>query len=447
MPASNRLRQSLISGGTLLAATALLLIPLFYNGCPLFYPDSMGYIFWGQQGQPVPERVSTYALMIRGISLGRDLWFVIVFQTLIGAYLLRAIWQKIQGRPLDGLFFGAVACLGLLSPLGWTASTLMPDLFCVMSSLFLYLLLFPEDGKKPSYLHLGGFAICASQHLGNLMINGLLLGLFFAYFLWQRELRKKVAGLVLGLAGLVISYVGIGAVHYSMSGEFYLTKSSSAFLTGRLIETGLASQYLDQHQGEMPSFQLFRKQLPMSAEHFLWNKDSPIYSLGGLHDSFGKMAVFNKEVLSSPVYLFLFAKAGVKSGFKQLLQLDLGDGLLPAANLQLYIYPENHAEYWLSKQQSGIDFKTLNSWCMSFLAILFLFFMLKVLPHGFNNELIQFGLFIVLLFFLNAIVNGALSTPLNRYQVRVFWLVYFWLLAAAYPVLRSNFPVNQKSNI
>jgi hypothetical protein len=51
--------------------------------------------------------------------------------------------------------------------------------------------------------------------------------------------------------------------------------------------------------------------------------------------------------------------------------------------------------------------------------------------------LTELGFFIITLLLINALVNGALSTPLNRYQVRVFWLIYFWLLAALYPAVKN----------
>jgi hypothetical protein len=418
----------------LIAATALLLIPMFYNGCPLYYPDSMGYIFWGQLWQPVPERVSTYALFIRFFSAGRDLWFPVIAQTLIISYLLRRIWIQLTGKDPDGFFYAAFFGLGLLSPLGWTASTLMPDLFCVSSSLFLYLLLFPGEGKKPSWWHIAGFVFTASQHLSNLMINGALLFIFIMVFFLKGKIVPRAKGIIMAAAALLMSFTSIGLVHKLLSGEFFLSKSGQVFMTGRLLETGIASRYLDQHPGEMLPFQQFRKRLPMSSEYFLWNENSPLAAIGGIWDKAGNCADFNRAVLSSPSNLILFVKAGVKSAFKQMFLLNIGDGLRPALNPQLYYYPENLAENRLSRQSTGIDFVKLNDWCTGFLVLLvLLFFTLNPKVAG----LTELGFFIITLLLINALVNGALSTPLNRYQVRVFWLIYFWLLAALYPAVKN----------
>ena len=425
----------------LLLAACLMLIPLFYNGTPLYYPDSMGYIFWGQLWQPVPERASTYAVLIRGLSLGRDLWFVILAQALLAAWILQRLWNRIQGQNARMGLLVSLFLLGLLSPLGWTASTLMPDLYCALSSLFLYVLLFPEKDKKPSIMDLAGFVFCSAQHLSGLVINGLLLISLMALLVLQKQIREAIPGIRMAMIGLFLAYGCLGAINWMLSGEFYLSKSGPAFLTARIIETGIGNRYLNQHPEACADFQKVKKQFPMPAEYFLWNSGSPMATLGGIKDASGKMAEFNRNVLSSPSNLLLFLKAGFKSGLKQLFQTDLGDGLSPTTQSQLFYYPENQAESLLSKQNGGIAFEKLNGWCLALLAGLLLNFVLFVLPGGLRPELRQQLIFIVLLLILNAFVNGALSTPLNRYQVRVFWLVDFWLLAAAYPAYLKHIQI------
>lgn len=429
----------------LLFAAMLILTPLFYNGCPLFYPDSMGYIFWGQLGQPVPERASSYALFIRYFSLGRDLWFPVIFQSLVLSYLLKKIWVRITGNNPDAVYYSVVFLLGLISPLGWTASTLMPDLFCVSSSLFLFLMLFPDEGKKPSYWHLGGFVFCGAQHLSNLMINGLLLILFIAFYFTKSKFRPGAFGIRLAFVGIFATYLTIGMVHKLLSGEFFLSKSGPAFLTGRIIETGIANRFLDQNPGKFPEFQRQKAAFPMSLENYLWNSQSPLRNLGGLHDSLDLHKKFNRAVLSVPSNIILFMKAGMKSGVKQLLLLDLGDGLSRGDFRQLFFHPENQAEYLVSRQITGINFEKLNLWNTVFLVLLVVLFIVQSRRIEFGRELLLMGLFILLLCLSNAFVNGSLATPLNRYQVRVFWLVYFWLLAASYPVLKSYFPSNRNT--
>jgi hypothetical protein len=277
------------------------------------------------------------------------------------------------------------------------------------------------------------------------MVNALILILFMGIFFLQNQIRQKLPGIRLAVLGLFFSIGIIGSVNWVLSGKFFISKSGPVFLTARIIETGIANRFLNQNPEKCPDFQKVKSRFPMPAEHFLWKKDSPLATLGGISDSSGKMAEFNRDVFSSPANILLFMKAGLKSGLKQLFQLDIGDGLRPAGFPQLYFYPENMAEHLLSKQSTGIDFEKLNSWCFGLTTSLFILFLVFVLPFGLNRELKQLLIFSVSLLILNAFVNGALSTPLNRYQVRVFWLVDFWLLAASYPVLKniSSFFRNQ----
>jgi len=419
-------------------ATLLILIPLLYNGTPLYYPDSMGYIFWGQQWKPIPERVSTYAAFIRAASLGKDLWFPVLLQSLIMVLVLKRIWKRVTGEQPSAFFLVVAALLGLLSPLGWTASTLMPDLFCVLSSLFLFFILFPDSGRKPSWYDFAGFVFCSSQHLSSILVNGSLMMVFVLWNFYQKNWNEALRIGFSVMAGLILSCLFIGGIHRSMGNSFFLSRSGPAFFTARLVETGVATRYLGQHKQEFPEFQAIKKSFPMSAEQFLWNPESPIHQMGGVKDTMGKMAAFNRSVFSEPLGLMLFVKAGIKSGIKQFFLLDLGDGIFTGYMDQILYYPENFAEVKTSKQTSSIDFAKLNTWCQVFFLLVLVFFVFNTRPENVSPEMKKLAIFILLLLVVNAFINGALSTPLNRYQVRVSWLVYFWLLAGIYQSQRSN---------
>jgi hypothetical protein len=101
----------------------------------------------------------------------------------------------------------------------------------------------------------------------------------------------------------------------------------------------------------------------------------------------------------------------------------------------------------MSKQIGQINFFRLNDFCYLVLAGLVFLFVRSRAIFDLSPDLKITAIFIVILLISNALVNGALSTPLNRYQVRVFWLVYLWLLAALYPVLQPYFSSDPKSKL
>jgi hypothetical protein len=419
------------------AATLLVLIPLLYNGTPLYYPDSMGYIFWGQMWDPVPERVSSYAAFIRVAAMGRDLWIPILIQGLCTVLVLIRLWKLLTGeKPSSGFLF-IVFLLGLLSPLGWTASTLMPDIFCVLSSIYLYFIIFPEKGQRFSVADLLLFSLCTSQHLSAVIINLALLLIICAWLLLKKGPVRLLKAAIPAFTGIGMALLITGLIHWSMSRQFFISRSGPAFLTARLAETGGATRYLGRNPQSFPEFQSLHYRFPMPAEHFLWKPDSPIKELGGINDDKGLMRKFTRSVLTDPSSLFLFFKAGIKSGMKQFFLLDVGDGLIAADCLQLTFYLENQAEYINARQHFGIDFEKFNNFSFIFWCVPVLIFILTGSVSRLSPESKHLGVFIIIMLIINALVNGTLSTPLNRYQVRVFWLVYFWLLAALYPTVKN----------
>jgi hypothetical protein len=435
----------------ILAASILMLIPLWYNGSPLYYPDSMGYIFWGMQGMEIPERAATYGLFVRYFSLGQSLWLNIYFQAFLTAFIVRILWFKIL--EINNPFYFLFSCLvlGLGSSLGWTLATLMPDIFCTLSAVCLFLLLFFRSRYSVStrWFLILIFVFCSIQHVSIFLINMLLLA-FFSVWLWVKGQFKTQ---IIGLAGLFflvfLSNIGIGLVHKMVSGSFYISKSSGSFLIGRLAETGILGRYLDENCASNPGpLCQMRTALPMGAEYFLWNENSPIKTTGGLHDANGYYKEAIADILTSPKYLAYFVEAGLRSAMKQFFLLDIGDGLGGGEKLnQLRFFPGNESDYNMSKQIGQINFFRLNDFCYLVLAGLVFLFVRSRAIFDLSPDLKITAIFIVILLISNALVNGALSTPLNRYQVRVFWLVYLWLLAALYPVLQPYFSSDPKSKL
>jgi hypothetical protein len=443
---SNLIRNSWVQS---LLAALLLAGPLWYNGCPLFYPDSIGYIFWGMKGEIVPERVSTYALFIKWCSIGGNIWIPVLVQFGILGFTLRFFWFRILGLSRPNYFFLSCFLLSLSSPLGWTGAMLMPDLFCALSSLFLVLFLefFSRLKLWERIFSIALFLFFSLFHIGIMPINLLIISAYGIIFLYRKKLKTKLPFLILAFSLTSISYLGIGLVHQFISGQFFTSKTSGAFLVARFAETGLLNEYLNAHcpNPENPLCKS-KNAFPMQAEHFLWKPESPLNKEIGLYDPKGVLSHIVKDIFSNPKYVVKFGISGLKSGIKQLFLLDLGDGLGAYPSIQqLDIFTANGSDYLGSKQRGGLDFKSINIWCqMLLLALLFLAIRNKAF-FDLEESLEKLGIFIIILLIANALINGALSTPLNRYQVRVFWLVYLWLFAALFPTVKNYFSATSKT--
>lgn len=409
----------------------------------------MGYIFWGMQKLPPPERAGTYSSFIQFISLGKSLWFVILFQAAIAVYLLQLLFKRILLIENQAYLYFSALVLGLGSSMGWTVATLMPDFFCAASSLIFYILGFHSDRiSKVERWFLAALALfCSMQHVSVFFINLLVVNFFVIRWLLRREWRHYRWPIGFLLPIVLLGYLGIGLVHMSLTGRYFISKSSQAFLFGRMAETGILSNYLYQHCGDSQTDLCKVKHwFPMSNESLLWKNPELLRYLGGMEDKKEIFKTTNRAILSSPKYLFQFGQASFKSMMKQLTLVEVGDGLVPFKDIfQLKFFGSDHADYLMSKQKMGINFEKVNTFQF---CVLGLFLWLAVYTkafHNLNQTHKNFLLFIVILLISNALINGGLATPLNRYQTRVFWLVYVWLLAVLYPALQPYFSSERKS--
>ena len=353
----------------------------------------------------IPERAATYGLFVRYFSLGQSLWLNIYFQAFLTAFIVRIIWFKIL--EINNPFYFLFSCLvlGLGSSLGWTVATLMPDIFCTLSAVCLFLLLFFRSRYSLStrWFLILIFVFCSIQHVSIFLINMLLLA-FFSVWLWVKGQFKTQ---IIGLAGLFflvfLSNIGIGLVHKMVSGSFYISKSSGSFLIGRLAETGILGRYLDENCASNPSpLCQMKTALPMGAEYFLWNENSPIKTTGGLHDANGYYKEAIADILTSPKYLVYFVEAGLRSAMKQLFLLDIGDGLGGGEKLkQLRFFPGNESDYNMSKQIGQINFHRLNDFCYIVLAGLVFLFIRSRAIFDLSSDLKITAIFIIILLILS----------------------------------------------
>jgi hypothetical protein len=434
-----------------LAACILLLFPLWYNGSPLYYPDSFGYIFWGIMGKNVPERVASYAAFIQVFSFGISVWSCILIQGFLAAWIIRQLWAKILGLEISAYFYFTCFALGFGSSFGWTASMLMPDLFCAFSSILLFVLLFHRSkfSNAENALWIILFLAFSIQHVSIFLINCLICLIYFLIFLYNGKLQVLFRKSIIPIFLIFTSYAGIGFVHFSRSGEFFISKSSSTFLFARLGEMGLVSNYLNQKCAN-PGSEIcqFKDRFPMGTEYFLWNENSPRDALGGLHDAHKIMGTANSEILSQPKFMIQFAQQAFKGAFKQFFWYGNGDGLGTGyTGDQLKFFATDFADFKMSKQSNGIPFSAFDQICYALLALLFFFAIRFKVIFGLSPEMKSFALFIIILLISNAFINGTFSTPLNRYQARVFWLVYLWLFAALFPTMKFYFTSSKSEEL
>lgn len=435
-------RALAIAFAALALSAAMLMSPALWNGAPLYYWDSVDYVYL-----PFTWDLHVYRTVSYGVfaGIGRivsSLWGVVVVQALVAAYVLRetlvVFWP---GRP-DRALLPLTAVLAVCTGLPWAVSQLMPDAFTGLMVLGLAALL-ADAGRlgRRRWLLLVLTAIATAVHTSHIAIGAGLVVAFlvlapFAHRQWPNlRLRVALPALTVGTAIAMV----IGA-HWVTIGKLQLTQPTAVLMLARLVQDGIAKQYFDRHcVGDLPYMLCrFKDRLPATANAFLWDDNSIVQQLGGWQN----LQPEAEEIIARTLREYPWTHLGVamRLTFEQLTRLHTGEGLVPDLAwlirdpLNKY-YPDDHAAFVASRQLNGIDFVTINALHMPLQAgMVFLLLAFGVRAWRLDNgRAVCLATATALSLFGNALVCGALSNPADRYQSRLVWLAFVGVAVAACP--------------
>ena len=401
-----------------------LMAPALWNGFPLIFPDTGGYLTRPMEGTLDMGRSAFYGLFLyAGIPF--TFWPNIFAQAAMTAWLivlsLRA--HGLGGRPW--LAFGIVAMLTVGTSLPWLADQLIPDILFPAAILALHLLVF-RDGQLASWerFALAGVIVCAM--VSHMAAAGLCVAVIAALWLLARVARLALpkprlmfaaGSLAAGLALCPIS-------NWAITGSFAFTPGGSSFLFGRLIEDGIVARYLDERCPD-PALRLcaYKGDLPDDADVWLWG-DTPFYKLGGWAD----YGAEERDIIVATLarYPLTHANAAITATFRQFAafqtEVSLQDneptiGTFEDRTPQLYL------QFMAARQQTGqIDVDMLNRVHVP-LATLALAGLVGALMFrrrlNVAPELTALCLTILLALSANAAICGIFSHPVDRYQSRL----------------------------
>lgn len=421
----------------LLIASIILCTVGFYNRFPLVYPDTGAYIGSGWAPYVPNDRPIFYGLFMRQVSLGDSLFLVIIAQGIIVALLLY-FWFKYfntSKRKLP-IFLCFIFLITFFTGASLNVSQLIPDIFAATMILSIILLLFApglskRDGALISCLFLLSLVVHnAHIYIGILCFLGYTSFIFFKNlrpFLLPFSVRLKRMGLVFGL--LFFSMLLIPTVHSIYGGGWTLSKGSSVFMMGRLVQLGIATEYLENVCPEKGY--KFCDHLDNVPLDFLWNfEESPLYKTGGWAANKEEYSSIIKGILTTPRYVVLFILRSVEASFQQFFHFDLGDTTIwqhketsPYIHVERFL-PDQTRNYQTTLQyQQQLHFETINvhqRYLLGFALCLSILLLSSSFISGKQKLLIGF---LILCLFANAAICGSLSGVLFRYQCRVMWLL------------------------
>ncbi|MBL8705494.1 MAG: hypothetical protein JNM30_11645, partial [Rhodospirillales bacterium] len=299
-------------------AVALLMLaaPALWNGYPLLQYDTGGYLARWHEGTLVLARSTVYGLFLH-LGEGWRFWPVVAAQAAVAAWVVGLVLRCLGLARGPAPVLAVLAILSVATALPWLAGVLITDIFAGTGVLALYLVLIRRDALG-RFERIGvtlAIAIAAATHSATL---AMLLALVAAAVLANAGIRTIAPWTHLGhaLAALALGAAMLLAANLAVAGRLAWTPGGFELSFGRMLQDGIVARYLDDHcVTEKLKLCPYRKQLPATADEFLW--DSPIFDELGRFE--GLRDEMRRIVLGSLAeYPLLQLKAALAATLRQL---------------------------------------------------------------------------------------------------------------------------------
>ena len=444
-----------ISAFSAVLAGALLLIwPAFFNGYPLLFSDSGGFLHQTLGPLMLWDKPYIYGPFLHVFHWRISLWGPVIAQGLILSHLLWLTQRVVRGHatPLSHIGLCAFAALATAAP--FSAALLMPDVFAPSVVLGLFLLGFGAAAStrfERGYL-VALVAIGIAAHLAHLPLALGLCAVALLLRLWRYPVRPFVMALPVVLA-IAVLFVTNALGH----GRFALSPYGASFMLARLQEDGPATALLKARCPDAGWYLCaFTDRLPMPANDFLWAPDSPVNRdaagasrfLGGAMLAPEAGQIVAETLRADPLGV---ARAMVGNMLLQLGSFGIGD-TLDNAHFASAVRPrieQGFSARELAAFDQARQARDVLKEAVMPLNLLHLLVVLLALPLLLWSAWRGQGLALALALFVlaavlgNALICGGLSAPHPRYGARIMWLLP---VAAAMQILlpTPNFSVSQR---
>lgn len=443
-------------------AVFLLLVPALWNGFPILFYDTGGYLARPFEGTLAAGRSMVYGLWLAA-GAWWNFWPVVIAQAALTVWIV-ALMLRSHGLGQKALQLPVlVALLAVATGLPWLAGQLMPDLFAGLAVLALYLLVFRTEpnaryervglANVPVYRtealarweQIGLAAVvafAAASHNATFAVLLIVLATLFGIRLLYRFEVLPWAGLRRAAFALVLGAALLPGVNFAVTGQFAWTPGGIAFAFSRLVQDGIVQQFLvDNCRQNDERYKLCTHlyRLPPTGDDFLWRQgpDGAFARVGGfLYGEPEMAAIATKSLVQYPA---LHIATALRATAKQLAMVKTGDELVmwvwdTYGTIEL-LFPQVIPASHTALQRYGLlHFENLNLLHVP-LALGSLALLPFVLLLAFRRrELADLGLLAGtagLGLLANAFVCGVLSGPHDRYGARMVWIATFVVAIAA----------------
>jgi hypothetical protein len=413
----------MLTGALMLAA---LLWPALWNGFPIVFYDTGGYLARPFEATLVMGRSALYGSFL-ALGIKHDFWPNIVVQAVLVAWLV-ALTLRLHGfggRPwlATAIVFGLCALTGL----SWYATQLMPDILVPAFVLAFAMLTFHAGGLRSweTIILIVVIAAAIASHmsilalaLGIVVLSAMLLALVTWINLPQPTLALPALAVATGVLLAPLS-------NFIITKKFAFTPGGFNFVFSRLVQDGIVERYLaDRCPDSTIRLCTYRAELPDNADDWLWDEESPIYKLGGFEQFEPEARRIVIESLA--LYPAMNLKAALIAAINQFADIATGDGLTPWSWHTQWAFerfaPAALDRYLASRQaQAPFNFSWANLIHIPVQALAIA--MLPVIIFfGRDRRIAALAALLFVALISNAVICGVLSNPHDRYQSRLAWL-------------------------
>jgi hypothetical protein len=433
--------------------TLLAVLPALWNGYPLVFPDTHGYLIGWRGAFPISPPYYAFAVWItsRPVSVP----FTLLVQAAVTASVLYLFLRGV-GRvrsPLAVAGWGALV-LGA-TQLPWVASHIMPDVFLGVGFAALMLLfLAPRSLGTGAGLFVFAVAVFAAivSTANVLVLCALAIGLVAARLAFPGRAEAGRPALARGMAylGIVLALAVLpGKVAYD---RWTVHAPSGAMLFSLLVNHGIAQDYLRRHCPEVPGdvcrFLPALKNV-QEKEEFLWQ--GLAHEMGAIPDRDGRFTRLARRIMLArlgevaPVILgqALGQLGTISLVHEEMSTLrDYGGDSEVARSIRAHL-PGEQTAFAAALQQQGRIAAYYPGWYYVATTWLGYALVLALIPAALRaSDRTALALLVAGIAFLliGAAVQGGLVYPQPRYNAKVAWIA--WLAAAA-AAHRMFFPARE----
>jgi len=471
------------------AASLALLWPAFINGQPFIFDDTTNYVrgadaaayrltgidtawtheFVARYGEldtlaarnRTPRATADLPVTLSGRSVyyGALLylsqavdgfWLAALFQAVLTGLAILFTWERLArpsgaARRYGGAFL-IVALIAALTPAAYFASFAMPDIFAPLGLLALaHLLFFPDRDSRARRLFwfaLLLFALLA--HSANILLFGGLFVLCLAGRLLGR-LPIRRGALVAVVLAIVLGIGGEALFSATVRGLTGAPPVRPPFLMARIIDDGPGYRFLrDTCPGNGFSVCRYLPILPLNSDAFLWTK-APGRGVFQASPPAERRALAHEEtafVLAvARARPFDLASSALRSTIAQISFMGLSEfnyrhktelflhEKLPPAEARRQAGTAAIRDAMPTRAIARIT-PALTAASLAFLAVAAALACPAIRRSGTTGALGGFALLVLAGVLLNDVIAGTMSTPHDRYQARIIWLLPLLALCA-----------------